>query len=210
MLKTTFHHLLKKFGRDATTVTTSKFLAASIYQYLRFCPKCIEQWGYYRLTWRFSSIKYCLEHCCHLLDRCGYCDQAIPLLPSPITFGQCPHCQKELQSCQAEGLMSAEERDYLLLLKRDLEFLLTPHPCESGSAKLLQFLGEQLRLGRVTRQESIYDVARRLKLPGSEIFFVEDGRTKNGAASLQSYLSYVHSSGLTFVDLISSFWDSKL
>lgn len=202
---TTFYHLVKKFGRGETAVASTIFLAGSVTDYLRFCPICIDQYSYYQLSWRIKMPSVCLEHSCWLLDRCSYCEHQIPLLTNPFTFGKCLNCQKELKSCKSVRRFERKDSEKTQHLIRDLEFLLIPHSYESISGNVMAYLGEQLRIRRHARQETIKQVASRLGLPSSEIFFVEDGRSQNGTASFQTYLAYTYYSSLTFVDLFNMF-----
>lgn len=69
----TFSHLLRKFGRSASSVYSPTFLYASIARYLRYCPMCLAESCYYSLPWRFSSVYGCYKHSCRLLEECGHC-----------------------------------------------------------------------------------------------------------------------------------------
>ena len=53
--RTTFYHLAKKFGCVTHPQPMNTFLAGSIIHHLRYCPQCLAEETYYRLTWRFPE-----------------------------------------------------------------------------------------------------------------------------------------------------------
>ncbi|MBZ0280946.1 MAG: TniQ family protein [Anaerolineae bacterium] len=59
LLALTTHFLASKFGREQTP---ERFLARSVVKYLRWCPDCLAQDGYYSLIWNFLHIPGCPKH----------------------------------------------------------------------------------------------------------------------------------------------------
>ncbi len=71
-----------------------------------YCPKCLEEEAYQRLSWRPAAMAACLQHGCLLLDRCPNCQQAVSILG--LVLARCPKCQADLR--QAETISVAEDR----------------------------------------------------------------------------------------------------
>ncbi|MCX6983605.1 MAG: TniQ family protein [Lentisphaerae bacterium] len=71
-----------------------------------YCPKCLEEEAYQRLSWRPAAMAACLQHGCLLLDRCPGCQQAVSILG--LVLARCPTCQADLR--QAETVPVAEDR----------------------------------------------------------------------------------------------------
>lgn len=44
-----------------------------------YCPKCLQEDGYYRLFWRLNCITVCVKHGQHLHDRCWQCGSPVCL-----------------------------------------------------------------------------------------------------------------------------------
>lgn len=53
---TTFYYLALKFGLPNNSSRISRFLSGSISRVLRFCPQCLVEDPFYRLSWRFNHI----------------------------------------------------------------------------------------------------------------------------------------------------------
>jgi len=177
---TTFYHLGQKFGRLIQAQPLSQFLSGSVAKQLRYCPHCLVERGYYRLTWRFLVLPGCPNHGCRLLDRCGHCGQAIPLLAQPLKLGICPHCGHQLRLCSTEALSQA---DWQVARTRedDLAFLLRPQPCEQvESQSLKKQVGEQFARWRQFRRMKMVDAAEYLEQSGSIIYYIERGSAQRG------------------------------
>ncbi len=71
-----------------------------------YCPKCLEEEAYQRLSWRPAAMATCLQHDCLLLDRCPNCQQAVSVLG--LVLAHCPKCLADLR--QAETISVAEDR----------------------------------------------------------------------------------------------------
>jgi len=204
LLPTTFYHLARKFGRSVATAQVTHFLDGSLAQHLRFCPRCLQDYNCYFLTWRFKALRGCAEHGCHLLEQCGQCGQEIPLLTNPLSIGVCPGCKKALKSVVSPAL-SKRRREASLRQQRDLAYLLTPEPMEADEVapQVVKQLGRDLRQRRLSRSQSIREVAKALKLPSAQIVFIEQGRLKQGTASFRAYQIYANYFDLTLFDLFA-------
>ena len=104
LLGTTSYHLVRKFGRDCTPHAAGHFLADVLAPMLRYCPMCLSEEAYYRLTWRFLILSGCAKHGCRLLDQCGHCGRRIPLLAAPFRPAHCTSCGGDLRRCATEPL----------------------------------------------------------------------------------------------------------
>jgi TniQ len=190
LLATTFFHLGRKFGRSIHSLRKDHFLADSVSAHLRYCPACLSESSYYSLCWRFTTLLGCAKHGSRLLEQCGNCGNEIPLFSSPLKMGRCSICQMDLRNCHAEALKEEElavTRSHLL----DLEFLLSPHPCEKDET-LLKTVGQRLSRNRVPRIITAKMVARRVGIKPYQVYLVDQGSPKGRSASFQSYVKYAH------------------
>ena len=198
---TTFHHLLNKFGYSNSGSRAIEFLKGSLAEHLRFCPCCLaDENGYYSLTWRFNLLKGCPKHNYYLLEQYTECHLRIELLPNPFSFGICPNCKQLLQKCAALSLSRIDQIE-VSQVYQSLEFLLTPQPCEDKARELIPVIGKRLRAVRKRHSASISQWAARLVRPRKEIVFVEDGRTKDGIATLATYFAYIKNTDFTWPEL---------
>jgi hypothetical protein len=186
--RTTFYHLAKKFGCATHPQPMSTFLAGSIASHLRYCPQCLAEQTYYRLTWRFLALPGCPQHGCELRYTCGQCEQPIPLLPRHPNVGLCPHCGEHLSRCPSPPLdeptwQRAQGRGY------DLAYLLTPQPVEAAAAGLKQHLGAQFAYRRLARQLKVVQVARDLGYRVSTLHHLEHPAVQTGG-KFAIYLHY--------------------
>ncbi|GCD13015.1 TniQ family protein [Clostridium tagluense] len=58
----------------------------------RFCSKCIEIYGYYKLIWQVSDIEICNEHLIKLTDKCLTCGIEQPYLTDELNEFKCFKC----------------------------------------------------------------------------------------------------------------------
>lgn len=130
LLATTFFYLGRKFERHRLSQSFSHFLSAVSARSLRYCPQCIAECPYYRLTWRFLFLSGCARHHNVLLDTCGHCGYSIPIFTSPFRIGFCPHCRGDLRLCWAANL-TTEEFKSTVNYTHELEFLLSHQPLET-------------------------------------------------------------------------------
>jgi transcriptional regulator with XRE-family HTH domain len=158
LLRTTFCHLARKFDCAIHPQSIGSFLARSVANHLRYCPECLAERNYYRLTWRFLALLGCPKHGCELRNECGHCAQPIPLLPRLLRAGWCPHCGKDLRRCSSPEL-DEPSRQKAQARERDLTYLLTPQPYETSVERLKKRLGEQFAYRRLSRQLKVVKVA---------------------------------------------------
>src|SRR5258708_708111 len=64
LLKTTFYHVGKKFGKLYDSPWLAKFLSGVVASSLRYCPFCLQEALYYPLPWRFLPLAGCPKHAC--------------------------------------------------------------------------------------------------------------------------------------------------
>ncbi|WP_371375265.1 TniQ family protein [Thalassotalea aquiviva] len=76
----------------------SPLFAVPIFSQPRICPKCIEEYGYYKQSWQYLEVLICSKHQCLLLGTCHCCDKQLEWGERLIT-GYCtnPDCGKRLQ-----------------------------------------------------------------------------------------------------------------
>lgn len=194
----TFYHLTKKFG--CTSHAMGSFLVGSVAEYLRYCPLCLAERGYYRLTWRFLALPGCPEHGCELGYGCGHCGQPIPLLPRQLKVGLCPHCGQDLSRCTAPQLdeptwHKAQRRE------RDLIYLLTPQVYEISAERLKKRIGEQFAYQRLSRQLKVVQVARDLGYLVATLHHLEHPSMHSGG----KFATYLHYADYLNVDLQTLF-----
>jgi len=60
----------------------------------QFCPQCLKEGAYHKITWVPIAISTCLRHECILIDRCDKCNQEVSILD--VTRAQCGHCKADL------------------------------------------------------------------------------------------------------------------
>ncbi len=188
LLAMTFYHFGKKFDRLLKPRSLAQFLAESIAPHLRYCPQCLVEREYYSLTWRFLELKGCLEHRCQLLDNCGHCGEAVPLLPSTPKLGVCPTCGEDLRTCQTE-LLNETRLQTVRARSRDFAYLLSPQPCETSDERVTKMIGEQFANWRQVRQMKVADAADYLEQSASTIYYIEEG-PKHRGVKFQWYVEY--------------------
>lgn len=50
-----------------------------IKSYVRFCPLCINHFGYHKWIWQMNYVSVCLKHQIYLVDRCLRCHKKLHL-----------------------------------------------------------------------------------------------------------------------------------
>jgi hypothetical protein len=186
---TTFLHLVIKFGRSPHPQPVSRFLSGSLATTLRYCPACLSERLYYRLTWRFLAVEGCPTHSCRLLENCGYCHHPIPLFAAPLKIGVCPSCHHELPTSTFKDL-TQDLWKQVNARTSDLQFLLAPQPWEKSNAQLVKALGRLLAIRRRESHMTAPEVATRLGITLSRVEGMERGNTLGRGATLSNYLSY--------------------
>src|SRR2546421_3941955 len=200
LLATTFYHFDKKFGRSTRPSTLARFLRGSLSPHLRYCPACLSEGGYYSLTWRFLALYGCATHRCRLREYCGHCSASLPLFGLPLLIGVCLICREDLGSCSADQL-SEQEVEETALRTSDLEYLLTPYPCEQENA-IARTVGWSLAMLRRERGLFAQDAAAYMDAPENQIRGIEQGGTEQ-RAPLHMYLKYADYLGVSLRDVFS-------
>ena len=205
LLATTFYHFGKKFGRSTRPSALARFLRGSLGSHLRYCPSCLSEAGYYSLTWCFLALHGCTAHRCRLFERCGHCDASIPLFGLPLQVDVCPTCRKDLRGCSADQLSEQELRE-TSLRSLDLEYLLTPHPCEHENA-IAKTVGRRLATLRRAKQLFVQQVATHLGAPENQIRGIERGGIEQGAP-FHIYVQYADFLGVSLRDVFNDSYAS--
>ncbi|MCB0164816.1 MAG: helix-turn-helix domain-containing protein [Anaerolineae bacterium] len=68
----------------------------------QYCPHCLRQAAYHRLTWLLVAVSVCTEHRCRLLDRCPGCYQPVSI--RAVVDGTCSRCKADLSEAQTEPI----------------------------------------------------------------------------------------------------------
>ncbi len=186
---TTFYHLVKKFGCATHPQPINTFLSGSVASHLRYCPQCLTEQNYYRLTWRFLTLSGCPKHGCELSHTCGHCERPLRLLPRIPKVGLCPHCGEQLGRCDSLPLddqtwLKAKARE------RDLAYLLSPQPGQTSSEDLKKQLGKQFAYRRLSRQLKVTQVAHDLGCTVSKLHVLENPSDKTSCGKFSTYLDY--------------------
>lgn len=69
-------------------------------EHARFCPDCLREAAYHRLTWMLRDVSGCLKHQCVLVDRCQHCHALIHI--QDIARCQCGKCGASLARAAPE------------------------------------------------------------------------------------------------------------
>jgi len=186
---TTVLHVAEKFGRAGGADRLAQFFGGSLAPSLRWCPRCLAERPYHSLLWRFPWLTGCPEHGVRLLERCGHCGSAIPVIASLPRIGVCRACGGDLRRCPVEPL---DERAVRLAERRqrELAFLLSSPGGAPTGAEGACLVGRHLAASRAGRGMRIADVARVLGVGTSRIGGIENGRVGQGSSSLRHYLAY--------------------
>jgi ribosome-binding protein aMBF1 (putative translation factor) len=200
--QTTFYYLGIKLGRSTEPQALSRFLEGTLSSALRYCPRCLAEGLYYRLTWRFVAVKACLRHRCLLLSSCGHCRQPLPLFPIDLKIGVCPSCEGQLQVCQAPAIADEESNELAQVLS-DLEFLLSPQPADMRrrpgvgiESPLLRAVGQQFADARIERRLLRKKLAQDLRINERRLAAIERGELHLGA-TFKDYLEYATFLGMS-------------
>jgi hypothetical protein len=200
---TTFYHLGSKFARSPHPQALSRFLSGTIAPHLRYCPACIGETGYYRLTWRFATLIGCREHYCELLDCCGYCNAQIPLFCAPFNLDRCLSCGARLSDSRAPRL-SDQVYEVVKQHTEELSYLLTPQPWEVNATDIIILLGAELKRLRLIKRQTAPGVSQQLGMTISITEGIERGNVQGRGASFCDYLAYAEYLNTSVVQLIRS------
>ncbi len=189
LLRTTFYHVGKKFGRVYDSPWLAGFLSGVVASSLRYCPHCLQEALYYTLAWRFLPLLGCPKHACRLLEHCGHCGCPVSIFPAPFRMGICPTCGGDLRKCISSGLDDVELLG-VTLASREIEFLLCPHPWETTDSAFLEKLGQEFMLLRYNKRLKRMDVSAEAALSVRTLETIELGHSGSKGATLRWYFKY--------------------
>lgn len=196
---TTFYHLLRKFQRSTMPATAKVFLLYSLSSTLRYCPICVAESGFYKLSWRFNHLIGCEQHGIYLLDDCGHCGSSIPLMPTPLRIGFCPTCSGDLRNCSTH-LLSNEDQQHIEDITGDLTHLLSPQSWETDP-HTLQLIGSALQDFRREYGWSQVDAASNLGVSVRILQAMEGSKSRSYGEKFATYLSYFRLLGKTYLEV---------
>ncbi len=189
LLRTTFYHVGKKFGRLYDSPWLAGFVSGVVASSLRYCPLCLQEALYYSLAWRFLPLMGCPKHACRLLEHCGHCGCPVSIFPSPFRMGICPACGGDLRKCISSGLTEVELLG-VTTASREIEFLLCPHPWETTEPAFREKLGQEFMLLRYNKQLKRKDVSAETGLSTGTLETIELGQHGSKGATLRWYFKY--------------------
>jgi transcriptional regulator with XRE-family HTH domain len=199
---TTVYHLLRKFGRsDRLPASSYQFLRDSMVFHLRYCPRCLDEYGYISLLWRFVALRSCPQHGCDLLNRCRHCGGTVPLLANGLRLGICPTCQGDLRRCSSP-ISSPETFQASQQAAAEFSFLLTPQAWEDAYEAVLEQLGAQFFRLREQQGLTIAQVVDALQVRMVVVGGMEHRDRARKGEQLADFLRY---SALLGVSLSSMF-----
>lgn len=210
LLATTFFHVAAKFGRSTHPQSLSQFLSGALNDFLRYCPVCLaeQQTPHYLLSWRFLLQTCCVKHGCRLLNKCGHCNESIPLFISPFKIGYCPLCGWDMKKGYVD-LISKEELTAALERMQDIEFLLNPQPWEINGRNTIQLIGQRLAYERRKRRITAVDLALRTGITLTVVEGIERGNPMRKGATFQGYNQYADYLHLGMKDVFQQALDDQ-
>lgn len=168
---------------------------------LAVCPQCLEAEPYVRLMWRLIPAQVCLTHAAWLQDRCPQCGKMLRVVSTAQPHLRCAECGMDLRRLPTvpapEDLLISQTR-----CQANLQFLLNPETRlvdmvsseKRRPSDLPQAIGLKFRYLRKEAGLSQADVAKRMKVAGTMVGSVENGRH----TPLAVYLSYLDVFALTW------------
>lgn len=118
MIRGSFIRVLEKFFEE--DYSKHRNMTDVIRKYLFYCPKCLNEKNYYRMSWKLDSILVCQKHRTSLLNGCSNCTK--PITYTNITkIGSCPHCGFKLSECKKVEFVNIDSHNYMI---KSWEFLL--------------------------------------------------------------------------------------
>ena len=208
LLRKTFYHVGKKFGRLYDSPWLAGFLSGVVASSLRYCPLCLQEALYYSLAWRFLPLIGCPKHACRLLEHCGHCGCPVSIFPSPFRMGICPTCGGNLRACISSGLTEVELLG-VTAASREIEFLLCPHPWETTDPALLEKLGQEFMLLRDKKRLKRMDVSAETALSKGTLEAIELGYSGSNGATLRWYFMYASYLGVPLSHIFISALERK-
>ena len=186
---TTFYPIGLHFGRSAKPQPLSRFLKGSIDAKLRFCPRCVQEQGYYSLFWRFKFLRGCGRHRCELAECCPHCKKPIPLLPPLLRIGICPTCRRNFTQLPTRSL----NRKLLEIARENeqtLKFFLDRPPRSEQNDSTLKMVGARFAQLRHDLQVNRTDVASQSGISRSALEGIERFNLMRWGTSFLAYWLY--------------------
>ncbi len=198
----TFYHLARHFACSPFSFERmSTFFQGSLAASLRYCPACLAEQPYYRLSFRFLALAGCDIHGCSLLSECGHCGTSLPLLPRRPRIACCMTCQGDLRTCPLSPLPQ-QAGVYLESCTRDLELLLMPAELAPEiTSALLQ--GSGFLLLRLRRHMSLAEATHLMGKDEQVMREIEEGNWSR-KATLTDYWRYTEILGCSLSDVIEA------
>ena len=193
LLTMTFHHLGWKFGRHESLTA---FLKKSVSPFVRYCPHCLQEKGYYSLDWSFLWLTGCPQHGVHLLDICGHCGQHIPLKNRHLSLYNCPFCQGDLR-LSATTPLPPEQHQLCIQRQDDLVYLLTEQPWQKTQPEVVGAARQRLAANRLIQQLTIPQLASLLGTKRDSVMAIENETLSCIGELFRDYLLYIDHFGLT-------------
>jgi len=190
LLSTTFYPIAVNLGRNPHPQAISRFLKGSIVGHLRYCPKCLEEAPYYRLPWRFVSLKICPEHACMIQERCPACGKPLPLVAPGFQVNVCASCGQILSDSPAELSGKQDDLRANRLFFNDLDGLLsipTPLPEIEQQAAAI---GSALKRIRQNLDYGVTYVSVQTGFNVSALAALEAGNTIRSCGTFQQMKAY--------------------
>lgn len=91
-----------------------------------YCPECLTEAAYHRLTWHPVSSAACLKHTCQLMSGCPKCHQ--PVSVNDIVQLRCCHCYTDLRTAKSVALCGDE---YQLKAQMAMQSWLSGNPASN-------------------------------------------------------------------------------
>lgn len=201
---TTFYYLALNFGLPNNSSRISRFLSESISKGLRFCPQCLVEDPFYRLSWRFNHIIACHKHGCLLLERCSNCNQEIPLFVMPPQMAICPTCGIQLGKLRSKDCLLPSDTVANAYLA--LSTILAPinNWDEYEQSNLGKLIGLRLRAHRQNLKISREKVMQHLAIGSKHLSSFERGSRNKSHGNFARYFRYMDLMNLTLFDLLTS------
>ncbi|WP_409305888.1 TniQ family protein [Peribacillus sp. SCS-155] len=92
----------------------------------RFCIKCLEEKGIYKLIWQVKDILFCDIHVLPLEHKCVVCGEAMPYLHDSLIDYTCPNCHESFLQMNQSVINDSHLLDMQKSIYHDWRFLLNP------------------------------------------------------------------------------------
>ena len=194
-----FLNLQERFGRSTIPQAINNFLAGSITNSIKYCPHCLEEDSFYRLSWRFNEISSCIHHECSLIEMCSSCGNSIPIFSQPFKIGFCPSCGYDLRlskpnKASIDKLENSKEFDaFVLFLTKNNDF-----PGKKPFRTLADVFGDLFIESRSSRFISRAEAARMIGITESTLVNAE-----LGCSGRTNFSSYINISRLLQIPLLA-------